>query len=808
MRAKTATVLLLPVLAMVDARSARATEPITPVDLTRVTFTSGMLADRLETNRRVTVPYVLDQCETTGRIRNFAVAGGLEDGGFQGIYFDDSDVFKAVEGAALSLLVKKDPVLEARLDAIIEKIASAQEDDGYLYTIRTIGGERLEGAPGPARWSNLAASHELYNIGHLYEAAVAHHRATGKRTLLDVAIRSADLVDRVFGRKDGQIVAVPGHEEIELGLVELFSVTGEMRYLDLARFFIDMRGRSDLRETHGSYSQDHLPVIEMDEPVGHAVRAGYLYAAMADLARHGDAPGTVAALDRIQKRLVSARISLTGGVGARRHGEAFGDDFELPNATAYNETCAAIASCLLHFRMFLLHGDGQYLDVLERTLYNGVLSGVSLEGDRFFYPNPLACDGVTAFNQGSSSRAPWFSCSCCPVNIVRFLPKIPGMTYALRGRDVYVNLYTASEARIDIAGEELTLVQNTRYPWDGAVALTTRLRKPVAFTLHLRIPEWARGRPLPGGLYRYDPAGRAEISLRVAGKEVPIVLDRGFAVIERTWSDGDRIDLELPMMPRKVKARDEVAACRDRVALEMGPIVFCFEGCDNGGAVEDIVIPPASTPSASIQEEGTSLTATMAIPARRLRREAEGRIVSDGIRATAIPYALWAHRDPGPMAVWMAAVPETARPRPLPTLASRARASASHTFPSDTVAAIHDRIEPTSSGDPSLPRHTFWPRKGTTEWIQLDFEREAKVSGVEVYWFDDTGVGACRVPRAWSVHHLRDGKWEPIPGASDAGTARDRMNRVTFPPLTTSGLRLVIELQDGYSAGVLEWTVD
>ncbi len=575
--------------------SAQPVEPITPVPFTAVRIEDAFWTPRLDTNREVTVWYDFKQCEETGRIHNFEVAGGLVEGEFEGIFYNDSDVYKVIEGAAYSLATSPDPKLDAYLDGLIAKIAAAQEPDGYLYTQRTIqGGAITAQNAGRTRWSYLAHSHELYNAGHLYEAAVAHFQATGKRTLLEIAIKNADLVCGVFGPGEGQRRDVPGHEEIEIGLVKLAGVTGERKYLDLARFFIDMRGRSDLREVYGEYAQDHIPVVEQTEPVGHAVRAGYLYAGMADVAAATGAPGYTEALDRIWEHLVSRRMYLTGGIGAHRHTEGFGADYDLPNADAYNETCAAVASMLWSHRMFLLHGDSKYMDIFERTLYNAFLPGVSMSGDRFFYPNPLAADGVTAFNHGSVQRAPWFGTSCCPVNVVRVLPSLPGYVYAVRGDDIYVNLFVGGEAEVRTDQGVVRITQETGYPWDGHVRLTVRPERASRFALRVRWPGWARGRPVPSDLYAYTdgaPSGIDVLSPRTPELQVD---PAGYLVFEREWQAGDTVEFTLPMPVRFVRANGAVTQDLGRVALERGPLVYCFEGVDNIADLDNLVVEPGA----------------------------------------------------------------------------------------------------------------------------------------------------------------------------------------------------------------------
>jgi DUF1680 family protein len=606
--------------------------PLRPVPLTAVRVADAFWAPRMETNRLKTVWYDFRKCEETGRIDNFAKAAGLMKGPFQGIPFDDSDVYKVIEGAAYTLAVHPDAKLDQYLDALIAKIAAAQEPDGYLYTARRLfPPEKMPGMSGPKRWSNLGASHELYNAGHLYEAAVAHFQATGKRALLDVAIRHADLVARDFG--PGKVQYPPGHEEIELGLVKLYRATGQAKYFDLAKYFVDLRGRPETHHLYGPYAQDHKPIAQQDEAVGHAVRAGYFYAGVADVAALSGEPVYAAAMDRLWQNVVGKKLHLTGGIGATAGGEAFGANYDLPNATAYLETCAAIANALWNHRMFLLTGDAKYLDVLERTIYNGFLSGISLSGDRFFYNNPLE-------SAGKYERSPWFGCSCCPVNIVRFIPEISSFIYATRGRELFVNLYIGGTAKLDLAGTPVEIRQVTRYPWDGRVEIVLSSDRPQEFTLSLRIPGWARNQPVPSDLYRYDDGLQPAVKLMVQGQAVPVKLEKGFVRISRTWKAGDRVTLELEMPVRRVVAHPAVAADRDRFALERGPLVYCAEGADNASRVLAKVFPG-------------KLRLEVLEPSDLLGGIVPLRMSSDsGESLTCIPYYAWCHRGPNEMRVW------------------------------------------------------------------------------------------------------------------------------------------------------------
>ena len=808
---------VLQVFAMAAVLAATATSvqaekqdyAIRPVPFTNVKVVDEFWSPRLETNRKVTVWYDFKKCEATGRIANFEVAGGRKKGGFQGIYFNDSDVVKVIEGAAYTLAMHPDSELEQYLDELIGKIAAAQEADGYLYTARTIADPQYEypGREG-GRWSHLAHGHELYNAGHMYEAAVAHWRVTGKRSLLNVAIKNADLVCKVFGPNEGQRIDVPGHQEIEMGMVKLYRATGDEKYLRQARFFIDMRGRKDKRKSiYGVYCQDHMPVVQQTKAVGHAVRGGYLYAGMADVAAITGDKAYVGAIDRIWQDVVSRKLYLTGNVGQHGAGEGYAGAYKLSNVQAYNETCAAIALALWNHRMFLLHGDSKYVDVLERIIYNGFLSGVSLSGDRFFYPNPLACDMRFKFNHGQLERSPWFDCSCCPVNVVRFLPSIPGYVYAVRGDSLYVNLYIASEAKVDIAGKSVQIKQQTRHPWDGAMKFTITPDREGEFSLRLRVPGWLT-QPLPSDLYRYLPRKPDGLRLVVNGQPVDVQYEKGYAVVRRNWQPGDVVEQRFAMPVRRVLSHDNVEHNHGRVAVERGPVVYCVEGADHDGKVldlyleDDVELTPKHRPD--VLGGITMLTGT----AQRARRAQDGSVEGRPAKLTMIPYYAWCHRGANEMAVWLPrGIDETQVP-PRPTTATTARATASHCWERDSVDAVNDGIEPKSSIDHDIPRFTWWDHRGTREWVQLDLSRTTEVSSVAVYWFDDTGHGGCRVPKSWQLLYRDDDTWKLVKTDDEYDVQRDRFNTLTFAPVTTDGLRLTVELQREFSGGLLEWKAE
>lgn len=620
------------------AENAIKDYPITPVPFTSFQVNDDFWSPRLKINRDVTLPYDFKKCEETGRIDNFAIAGKLKDGSFQGLRFNDSDVFKVMEGAAYSLSLQPDPELEKYLDDLIDTVATAQEDDGYLFTTRTIDPNNLAIDTGDTRWSYLEKSHELYNVGHMYEAAVAYYQATGKRKFLAVALNNANLIDRVFG--PDKIRDVPGHQEIEIGLAKLYRVTGEEKYLNLAKFFLNERGNDQVRNTYGDYCQDHKPVIEQEEANGHAVRAVYMYSAMTDVAALTADDDYIQAVDRIWDNVISKKIYLTGGIGSRHEGEAFGDNFELPNGTAYNETCAAIGNAMWNHRLFLLHGEAKYIDILERIIYNGFLSGISLSGDHFFYPNPLEWDGKFAFNIKTSSRQPWFHCSCCPTNVVRFLPSLPGYLYAQENNAIFINLYIANSATIQLAEHRVSLKQETNYPWDGKVSLIVDTDAKSEFEIRFRIPGWTQNRPVPSDLYQYSDENEDKVTLNVNGSPVPLNIDKGYACLNRIWEKGDTIELNLPMPIRRVLCDENVESNRGRIALERGPVVYCAEGVDNGGKTLDLILPDSAT--LKCEQRSDILNGLRVI-----------RVIDEDREITLIPYHAWAHRGEGEMAVWL-----------------------------------------------------------------------------------------------------------------------------------------------------------
>ena len=636
--------------------------PVKPVPFTAVHVNDSFWAPRIETNRKVTIPFAFRKDEETGRVDNFIrAAQALRGETFSnhnppGYPFDDTDVYKVIEGASYTLSVHPDPQLEAYVDGLIARIAAAQEQDGYLYTARTIDPMHPHKWSGTRRWELEAVnSHELYDLGHLYEAAVAHYQATGKRTLLDIALRTADLLDRTFG--PGKEVIWPGHQITEMGLSKLYRVTGDDRYLSLAKFMLDMRG-PDGREGAGrTYNQSHVKVVDQTEAVGHAVRATYMYSGMADVAALTGDASYVHAIDKIWDNVAGKKLYITGGIGALHKGEAFGANYELPNLTAYNETCAAVGNDYWNHRLFLLHADAKFIDVMERTLYNGLISGVSLDGKSFFYPNPLESDG-------KQERSPWFGVACCPGNITRFLASVPGYVYAQRDDALWVNLYMASNAEIKLDnGRTVKIAQETRYPWEGVVKMTVNPDQSAPLTIHVRIPGWARNEPVPGDLYSFAGKSEGKVSLKVNGKPVKIEVEKGYVSLNREWTSGDVIELSLPMPVRRVVANQQVAADRGRVALERGPIVYAAEWTDNAnGRVRNLVLPDKERLTAEFKPGLLKGVTVVKGKALALSDDGQGKIAKSEQEFTAIPYYAWANRGRGEMIVWIPRTEAGAQP--------------------------------------------------------------------------------------------------------------------------------------------------
>src|SRR3989449_9474 len=688
--------------------------PVKPVPFTSVHFNDAFWAPRLEINRKVTIPFAFKKDEETKRIYNFERAAAalrgetLKDKTPPGYPFDDTDVYKVIEGAAYALNVQPDPELEAYVDGLIAKIGAAQEADGYLYTTRTIDPEHPHVWAGKKRWElEKVDSHELYDLGHLYEAAVAYYQATGKRSLLDIAVKTADLLDQTFG--PGKQSIWPGHQITEMGLAKLYRVTGDPRYLNLAKFMLDARGPDGSRGSGRKYNQSHAKVVDQTEAVGPGVRATYMYSGMADVAALTGDLSYVNAIDKIWEDVAEKKLYITGGIGATGSGEAFGTAYELPNMSAYNETCAAVGNDFWNQRLFLLHADAKYIDVMEGTLY----------------------------------------------------------------------------------------------PWDGAVKMTVSPDRSSNLTLNVRIPGWARGEAVPSNLYRFVDKADEPVVLKVNGASVSAHVEKGYASVTRKWKRGDVVELNLPMPVRRIEANELVKADRGRIALQRGPIVYAAEGVDNpGGRVRNLVLPNDAKLNAEFRPDLLNGVEIVKARAVSLAYDEQGKVSRKDQDFVAIPYYAWANRGNGEMLVWIPNDESNARALPFPTIASTSKVLTSG---GQSPFAVNDLAEPQSSNDHSNPYFHWWPRKGTTEWVEYTFAKPTSVSETDLYWFDDTGGGECRVPKSWRLLYKDGETWKAVESAMPYGTEKDKYNHVSFKPVMTTGLRLEVTLQSQWSAGIQEW---
>ena len=786
-----------------------AGSPIDAVPFTSVKVTDAFWGQRLKASRDVTIPLAFGKCEETGRYDNFVKAAHPSDtikiGGFS---FDDTDVYKTIEGASYLMQTYPDAKLDAYIDSVLVLVAAAQEPDGYLYTSRTMNPAHPHAWAGAHRWEAVEhLSHEFYNLGHMVDGAAAHYQATGKRNFLDIAIKYADCVCREIGDAPGQVTRVPGHQIAEMALARLYLVTGDRKYLDQAKFFLDKRGHTSRTD---AYSQAHRPVTEQDEAVGHAVRAAYMYAGMADVAALTGDSAYIHAIDRIWDNIVGKKYYITGGIGATRHGEAFGKNYELPNMSAYCETCAAIGNVYVNHRLFLLHGDSKYYDVLERTLYNGLISGVSLDGGAFFYPNPLE-------SMGQHQRQPWFGCACCPSNICRFIPSLPGYVYAVDGRDVYVNLFMDNTASLEVEGrrDAVELTQTTSYPWNGDIAITVDRNKAGEFTMKVRVPGWVLDTPVPSDLYSYSDNQHPAYSVKVNGKPVEATLNKGYFDITRRWRKGDRVEVHFDMLPRVVKAHAKVEADRGRIAVERGPLVYCAEWPDNDVDIQSVLVN--QSPRFEVVERPDLLNGLtqLVTDAQELTFDNEGALRARDVRLTLIPYYAWNHRGPGKMSVWLPQDLSASRPAMSATLASTAKVTSSHTTPA--LPAVNDGLVPADGNDSSAPYFHYGEKSGTTEWIVYEFPKPALVQSSTVYWYDDSPWGGVRLPKEWKLYYRNGkGEWKPVsfsvlmanPDAVLYPVAKGVPCKASFDPVETSALKLEITLPADHSAGLYEWQVN
>ncbi|MGA1238129.1 MAG: beta-L-arabinofuranosidase domain-containing protein [Limisphaerales bacterium] len=802
-------------LAILPLLQAAPTQPTRMVPFNQVTMTDPVWRPRIRDLVNKTLPHAFKNTrDAQERLR--LTAELLKNGGGPKPVphrFNTSDLYKVMEGASLMIQTEPNPDIEKQMDAIIDVIAAAQKDDGYLY-VPHITGSIYENEMGPRPYSYVLHSHELYNIGHLYEAAVAYAQATGKTKLLQVAEKSAQHVNRVFFLGDPNynngkpVNQAPGHQEIEIGLVKLSNYTGNPLYLEMASKFLKIRGVTFIPDGTGvnspTYAQQHQPVADQREAVGHAVRAAYQYAAMAEVDSLLSQTNYSTALNNIWHSLVDTKMHITGGLGAVHGIEGFGPPYTLPNKDTYLETCAAVGNVFFNLRMFLKYGDAKYLDVAEIALLNNCLSGIGLDGTSFFYPNPLEADADHA------PRSGWFGTACCPANIARLIPQVPGMLYATRDNHLYCTLYGANTATIPLQDQTVKITQQTSYPYDGSITLTLTPESPATFSLHLRIPTWANRQPLPGKLYHYTKRAPTW-TLTLNGQPFMPVQKNGFATINRKWQPGDTVTLNLPMQPQVNTCIKEVESNHDRIAISRGPLIFCAEGIDNSGAVQRFFLQPELIPDQSttttINNGPLKDLPLISIPAWEMSIERK----LNPTQLHLIPYFAWSNRDRSSMITWIPTSPLLAQP----DLANPANlkfksVTASHTFEGDTTTAIRMRHTPTSSADTSIRRWTSWPQKGREQWVEIELDTPTTVRSLSVYYYNDDG--GVQLPGSWHLETEQDKTWTPLPiyNTDSFSSLPDTFNTVhPATPLLTSKLRLVMQPRhDQTCVGILALDIE
>lgn len=751
--------------------SCHSSAQVNPVPFDQVELTGGFWKQRMRTELDVTVPFSVKQsAPAVERFRRCAAFLAGEETALPETHrFISSDLYKVMEGVAYSLMQEANPELEAFMDSTIDLIAASQLPDGYLY-ISHICGNPNPAEMGERPYSWVVHSHELYNVGHLYEAAVAYYQATGKRKLLDVALKNADHVNRVFfegdpAYNDGKPVnQAPGHEEIELALCKLYRVTGNRKYLDMAKRFLDIRGVTYVPQGEGvmspTYAQQHLPVREQTEAVGHAVRAAYLYTAMAQVDALTGRNDYGKALKSIWNNLVSTRMHITGGLGATEGIEGFGPEYYLPNRIAYNETCAAVANIFFNYGMFLAEKDARYLDVAELSLFNNALAGISLSGDRFFYVNPLEADGHRRFNHGIGGRAEWFGCACCPPNISRLILQIAGYMYAHSDDAIYLTLYGDSRTTIPLGKVEVGVEETSDYPFDGRVRVVLTPERPTSFKLQLRIPTWAGPTEfVPGGLYDYTDSRKAEDPvIRVNGKPVSYHMENGFAVVDRKWRPGDEVELVLPFETLYVTCDSRVEENRGAVAVVRGPLVYCAEEVDNGCRIQDLAVNKGEA-SVSVLHGGIMAgIPSISVPGKRITGTA-----SEAKEVVMVPYYSWCNRgDNETMMVWM----RDATSSTVDSDNSEAAALSEHIRAIGPDYNVHDvgmecLVDGTIPESSSDSEAGCWvaPCADGRESFVLTFDKPVSPSSIGIYWMTCEG---CALPKAWSVEYRTEGTWHPM----------------------------------------------
>tara|TARA_B110000037_G_scaffold43529_1_gene53562 strand:+ start:4882 stop:7266 length:2385 start_codon:yes stop_codon:yes gene_type:complete len=775
------------------SRSQEGDYPIKFVSIADVELTDDFWTHMINKNREVTIPYVIDQLTAKGT--------------------EISSNSKVLEGISFYLMQEKDTELETLADSLISYFQTMQQENGYIgpNKYKADGANISDSTFWLGRTGDFGETggiSGLYGVGHFYEAAVAYYEATGKKKLLDIAEENAEFLLTVFG--PDKLAGYPYHPEIELALVKLYRVTGKRKFLDLSKFFLDSRGPNGTK-----YSQSHKKIVDQTEAIGHAVRALYLYSGISDIAALTDDNNYKEAIDAIWNSVVDSKLYITGGVGAYADHEAIGESYDLPNLTAYNETCASIANIFWNNRMFLLNGDASYIDVLERTLYNSVLSGVSISGDRFFYPNPLA-------SNGQYQRASWYGVPCCPPNIIRFMPQIPGYIYASMENNLYVNLFMENSSQIDLPSGKIGITQETEYPRQGKIKIVVNPTENTEFTLRIRIPGWTKQNPLSSGLYSFLNKSTEEVKITLNNEPLNYNTEKGYAIINRNWSAGDIVTLDIPMETRKVMANDKVKDDHGRFAIQRGPVVYCIEGQDNkDGRVNNIMIPKEAEFELEFREDlfdGTLALVTSGYSYKE--QQNKEKIKSSKQKITAIPYYLWANRGPSEMAVWIPFQESVVTPTPkkLPTITSKSSVLSS--YHTTTLSGINDQLIIPYNQNIPISNYYRWPMNDTIQWVQYLFEEPKKLSSAEVYWYDnepsrmttwydDNPWTCCRVPESWELFYLdTKNEWQPVKALNEYGTKRDVYNEVNFEQVTTRSMRMVVRRHETCASGLQEWVLN
>jgi len=729
--------------------------PVQAVFLTDVDVADQFWAPKQEVNRTVSIQHCIQEAEKRG---GTSIGGGI------------------LEGAAYMIAKRRDPAFEEsirkRVDATVARSTAASASGGQA----TRGG-----GPSP-------------------EAAVAYYQGANDRRLLDLALRAADAADEVYG--PGKKGYISGHEGQKIGLIRLSRFTGEEKYWRLAKFFLDIRGQAEYRQQSAGeypgeleYNQNHKPVLEQTDAVGHCVRAMYLYIPLTDIAALTGRPEYAKADDVLWEDVVSRKMYITGGVGSIRQQEKFGAPYELPNVSSWHETCASYGNVVWNHRLFLLHRDAKYFDTMERVLYNGFLAGVSLKGDRFFYQNVL-------MSYGNYQRFDWINVPCCPPNVVRLMASIGSYIYARTANEIYVNLFVGSGAEVKLAGNNVRIAQETRYPWDGKVRVSVNPQNTGNFAVLVRIPGWARNTALPSDLYRYMETSNEKPALSVNGAPVAIKLENGYARLERTWKSGDVVELNLPMPVRKVLAHDQVQDDRGRVALERGPLVYCVEWPDNGGSALNLVIPDKAALKGEFRPDLLNGVEVITGQVQAAVRGPDGvsiRTVPHNL--VAVPYYSWANRGMGEMTVWIARNAGTARLKPvfphpvvhMDSFAGIEKAWTGYGDQNDDICAVYDGADPLNSADESHLYFRMRPPEGKPAWIEYQFKTATQVSSSQVYFADDRRF--CRMPSSWRIVYKDGDAWRPVANNEPYAVGKDRFNQITFKPVRTTAVRIEVEPQ-------------